>query len=220
MGKITGLEELNQIPPKVLQMYRAVIELIEEGADAGSLRVSTITDRAGIGKGTAYEYFDTKEEIVACALVYYIQGMFGWLGEELLRKESFGEQMQYLLDEIGRESSRKHCFLRILHILTDNSEFSRLIQQKLSGKEAARYMPMTVFGKVLGRAVERGELRGDLPMDYMICLVFSHLLAYLLAVLSEPCFRANAERMRPYLYQGILNELSDKEGREESFAEI
>lgn len=210
MGKITGLEERNNIPPKVLQLYQAVVELIEEGADAGSLRVSTITDRAGIGKGTAYEYFDTKEEIVACALVYYIQEMFRWLGEELLRKESFAEQMTYLMEEIGRESSRKHCFLRILHILTDNSEFSRLIQQKLSTQEAAGHMPMTVFGKVLGRAVERGELRGDLPMDYMICLVFSHLLAYLLAVLSEPCFRANAERMRPYLYQGILNELCER----------
>ncbi|MCM1024988.1 MAG: TetR/AcrR family transcriptional regulator [Roseburia sp.] len=210
MGRITGLEDFADIPPKVLKMYQAVIELIEEGADVGSLRVSTITDRAGIGKGTAYEYFDTKEEIVACALVYYIQETFGWLGKELLKRESFGEQMCYLMDEISQESSRKHCFLRILHILTDNSDFSRQIQQKLSSGEAAKCMPMAVFGKVLGRAVERGELRGDLPMDYMICLVFSHLLAYLLAVLSEPCFQANAERMRPYLYQGVLNELCGK----------
>ena len=57
MGKMTGLEEIRDVPPKVLGMYRAVVELIEEGADIAGLRVSTITDRAGIGKGTAYEYF-------------------------------------------------------------------------------------------------------------------------------------------------------------------
>ncbi|MCM1188257.1 MAG: TetR/AcrR family transcriptional regulator [bacterium] len=210
MGKMTGLEEIREIPPKVLQMYRAVVELIEEGEDVAGLRVSTITDRAGIGKGTAYEYFDTKEEIVACALVYYMQSMFDWLGGELAKQESFAEQMTWLLDEVGRENSRKFCFLRIVHILTDNSEFSGLVRRKLSSEEARKYMPMAVFGKVLERAVERGELRKDLPMDYMICLVFSHLLAYLMAVTSEQCFQVDAQGMRPYICQGILNELCEK----------
>ena len=34
MAKMTGLEELHEIPPKVLKMYDAVIQLIEEGEDA------------------------------------------------------------------------------------------------------------------------------------------------------------------------------------------
>ena len=131
MGKMTGLEEIRDVPPKVLGMYRAVVELIEEGADIAGLRVSTITDRAGIGKGTAYEYFETKEEIVACAMVYYMQWLFDWLGKILLEKESFREQLDYLLDEMEKENGRKFCFLRFVHILTDNSEFSQLIRQKL-----------------------------------------------------------------------------------------
>ena len=61
MGKINGLEDISQVPPKVRQMYGAVIEMLEEGMDASGMRVSAITERAGIGKGTAYEYFDSKE---------------------------------------------------------------------------------------------------------------------------------------------------------------
>ena len=53
MGRITGLEEIGHVPPKVRQMYGAVIELLEEGMDMEDIRVSTITERAGIGKGTA-----------------------------------------------------------------------------------------------------------------------------------------------------------------------
>ena len=98
MGKITGLENLHQVPPKVRQMYAAVIQLIVEGADASGIRVSTITDRAGIGKGTAYEYFDSKEEIVACAVVYQLQRVFDWLENTLAEKKSFGEQLNFLLD--------------------------------------------------------------------------------------------------------------------------
>ena len=59
MSRITGCEEVHQVPPKVLLMYKAVLQFIEEGADLANIRVSSVTERAGIGKGTAYEYFDS-----------------------------------------------------------------------------------------------------------------------------------------------------------------
>ena len=52
-------------PEKVLAMYRAVVDLINEGNDIKVLKVSDITGCAGIGKGTAYEYFSSKEEIIS-----------------------------------------------------------------------------------------------------------------------------------------------------------
>ncbi len=64
MSKITGMEPVQEIPPKVLLMYDAVQQLIGEGCSVSQIRVSSITERAGIGKGTAYEYFDSKEEIL------------------------------------------------------------------------------------------------------------------------------------------------------------
>ena len=51
-------------------MFQAVIELIEEGMDIYSMKVSDITSRAGVGKGTAYEYFSSKEELIAKALFW------------------------------------------------------------------------------------------------------------------------------------------------------
>lgn len=210
MGKITGLENIGDVPPKVLQMYEAVLELLEEGADATSIRVSTITDRAGIGKGTAYEYFDTKEDILACAVAYHIRRLFSWLETVLLEKDSFREQLDYLLDEMGSESRRKFCFLRFVHLMTDNSEFSNLVRRKLCAEEARKYTPMAVLGNVLGRAVKRGELRSDLPVNYMVYLVFSHLMTYMMAVTTGVNFDIDMEKMRIYVYQGILGELCEK----------
>ena len=210
MGKMTGLEDIHQVPPKVLGMYQAVAELLEEGVDINNIRVSTITDRAGIGKGTAYEYFDTKEEIIACAVVYRMQWMFERIGAVLMEKDSFHDQIQLLLDETEKQGERKFYFWRFVHMLTDNSDFSRLIRQRMASNSFSEYMPVNIFGKVLRRGVERGELRGDLPLEYMVYSVLSHLLTYLMAITTEDCFRMSAVPMRPLVYQGIMDELCEK----------
>lgn len=207
MSKITGLEDIHQVPAKVRQMYMAVLQLFEQGAEVSSIRVSTITEMAGIGKGTAYEYFDTKDEMVACALVYQMQCIFDWLGNKLEEKGSFREQLDFILDEIEVQEERRECFLRLVHTMTDHSEFSRMIRDKIAREEFGPYLPTNVFGRMLSRGVERGELRGDLPMDYLIYCVFSHLVSYLLAVTTQEYFEVNPERLRPLIYRGILNEI-------------
>ena len=63
---------MNKEPsPKEKAIYQAVLELFEEGADLNCLTVAEITKKAGIGKGTAYEYFSDKEEMIAKALLYH-----------------------------------------------------------------------------------------------------------------------------------------------------
>ena len=207
---MTGLEEFHEIPPKVLQMYDAVIWLIEEGEDASSIRVSTITDRAGIGKGTAYDYFDTKEDIVACAVVFHIQRIFRLLEQELQKQESFEKQLACLLEEMDRESNRKYCFIRLVHILTDNSEFSRLVRQKMMSKSFERYHPVNVFGNILKRGMERKEIRSDLPMEFMVYTIFSGLMTYMMSISTEECFHVDPKEMKPLVYQQIMRELGEK----------
>lgn len=207
MGKMTGLENARQVPPKVRKMYAAVIQLLTEGADATGIRVSTITDRAGIGKGTAYEYFDSKEDIVACAVVYQLQRVFEWLENALVQKDSFAEQLNFLLDKMSVRDGRKHAFLRFVNLLTDNSEFSGMVREKMAAKDFSRYLPAYVFGRILQRGVERGELRADLPLEYLIYNIFSHLITYMMAVTTEDCFRVDIKKMRPLVYQGIMNEI-------------
>lgn len=206
MAKITGNEALDQIPAKVLQMYRAVVRLIAEGAEPVKLRVSTITEEAEIGKGTAYEYFDSKEEIVVCAVAYQMQTMIAALEKELLRRRSFREQLEYLLDEISTQEEQNNCFFRLVHLMTDSSEFSRQIRQRLESDTFRQYSPVQMFRKVLGEAVERGELRSDLPMDYMVYTLGARILAYMVAV-SVGGIEMSLSQMRELVYQGILDEL-------------
>lgn len=210
MAKMTGMEEFQEIPPKVLRMYDAVMWLIEEGEDASSIRVSTITDRAGIGKGTAYDYFDTKEDIVACAVVFHIQRSFRLLEQELQKQESFEKQLSWLLDQMSGENNRKYCFIRMVHILTDNSEFSQLVRQKMMSKSFEKNHPVKVFEDILKRGVDRKELRSDLPVEFMVYTIFSGLLTYMMSISTEECFHVYPKEMKSLVYQQILRELGEK----------
>lgn len=207
MSKITGWEDVQRVPEKVLAMYTAVLQLIEEGTDVANIRVSSITERAGIGKGTAYEYFDTKEEIVACAVLYYMQQLFGRLEQDLLERPDFAGQLDFLLGEMAKKDGRKHCFLRFVHLLTDQSELSKMIRDKMEHADFAPYRPVNVFQKVLKTGVERGQLKADLPVEYMVYSLFSHLLAYLMMVTEEENIPLPNEQIRRYVKLGILREL-------------
>ena len=210
MEAITGFETREKLPAKVLQMYRAVLELMEEGADVTTLRVSTITERAGIGKGTAYEYFTSREEIVASAVIFNNKELMQALYELLECKNRFEEQLDWMQDEMSKEDGRKFCYLRTIHILTDSSDFSKLIRQKMDSESFEQYTPTFVFGNILQRAVERGELRDDLPLEYMAFLVLSHVLTYMMTITVEDSQRLESAKIKHFVRQGILTELCKK----------
>ena len=57
--------------PKEQQLLDAAVAIIGEGGiPLHSLKVADIAARAGIGKGTVYEYFASKEELICEALCY------------------------------------------------------------------------------------------------------------------------------------------------------
>ena len=90
----------DRVAEKEMLMYKAVIELVQEDYDINSIKVSDITGRAGIGKGTAYEYFSCKEEIIVKALLFdtysHLKNIETILNEKRLYKEKLFLLMEYL----------------------------------------------------------------------------------------------------------------------------
>ena len=108
---------------KVLAMYQAVIEFINEGCDINTLKVADITGRAGIGKGTAYEYFSTKEEIIAGALEYEGKKHVKMIAELIESERSFREIIMTgfaLMDSVFGKYRGFAVIIKILHEDTTN----------------------------------------------------------------------------------------------------
>ena len=88
-------ETENELKPKVRALYEAVLELLNENVDISTMKVSDITSRAGIGKGTAYDYFKSKEEIIACAVMYDARRQGMETREKLRELPDFQARIRY-----------------------------------------------------------------------------------------------------------------------------
>lgn len=216
MGKITGIEKPEQLPAKVVAMYDAVKTLMEQGKYAPDLSVSMITEQAGIGKGTAYEYFDFKEELIACALAYQVQGTLGTMYGELQKREGFQEQIDYMMSMGERHQQDKAYLMCFLHILTDNTELSRLVQQKIreyvavyGQGEKGDTAPITILlREMILQGRERCEIRRDQPVEYQIYTLGARLLAYMIFQCEQNTSAINAEEMYLLVIKGIMEELA------------
>ena len=102
---MNGRYENGALPEKVRLLYEAVLAMVTDGWDINRMKVSDITAQAGIGKGTAYEYFSSKEELIANAVLYDVEMRLAllliwkrcsrsdrrsvfWYGSELVRMRS------------------------------------------------------------------------------------------------------------------------------------
>lgn len=77
------------LPEKKAAVFRAVLGLLRQGRPLGDLKVSEIAEAAGIGKGTVYEYFPSREELLRDAMQYSRAQGFGELFAAISGAEGF-----------------------------------------------------------------------------------------------------------------------------------
>lgn len=92
------IKEMENLPEKEVKIYIAVGELIKEGKDVSNLTISEISNRAGIGKGTTYEYFDSKEELIYKALHYFVIDSLKAVLLKMLNEGSFKDKFYSIMD--------------------------------------------------------------------------------------------------------------------------
>ena len=72
---------------KELAIYQGVLRLLEQGADIHALKASDIAAAAGLGKGTLYNYFSSKEEILLSTIRYTMEEHLRHLREAMGQRE-------------------------------------------------------------------------------------------------------------------------------------
>lgn len=172
------------LTPKIIALFRAVNDLMLEGADINGITVSQITVRAGIGKGTAYEYFTNKEELIAGALLYKLSNICQEVQEEMETRSSLRDKVSYLLDAIDQKEREKTYLLKVVNIVTDASPLSRQIESIMKSEAYSIYMPENILDYLLECAVkERGE-SAAVPTAYTKLNVAAKMLTYTMYSLS------------------------------------
>ena len=142
------LEQFINPPKKARLMFEAVIGFVHEKIDPGSLTVQDITARAGVGKGTAYEYFSSKEELIALALFFDYGLRILELQELLEKKKNFEEKMLGLLDWLHDNKSYHMTFVKMIQISAGDEGVCQMLQTRI---------PQDVFDGMHSYLMEEGD---------------------------------------------------------------
>ncbi len=203
------LQELEkQYPPKVKAMYEAVLELFASGRELGTLKVSEITAKAGIGKGTAYEYFSTKEEMIIGVIRYEASKHIAIIAELIEKGQSFQEIIFQGLDMLEATTKKYNGFALLEKILSDRTITGKGLLAGLEKQKEGCAFAKSMTVKLLELAADRG-----LVQERNVYKVWSAILsqfavyAFFLAH-REFMMEVDQEEARQSVYKNIIKLLN------------
>lgn len=212
-GKFT-MEKFFNPPEKARLMFQAVIGFISENADLNSLKVQDITARAGVGKGTAYEYFSSKEELITLALLYDYGYKLMELQELLNTKTDFQSMMYCIMDWLHEHQSYHMTFVRILKINSVNQDLCEMLNSRLTGNlfdEMYKFMldsgdGILETGYKEGLFAETDKVKRRLAFATMVIQVV--LTQEPIPKKGQELFPMDYGQVRDYAYRTMLRTLS------------
>ncbi len=99
---------------KEISIFKGVISLIEEGINPYNIKVADIAKAADVGKGTIYDYFSSKEEVISKAILYNINNDINFGYGRIMDKQGFREKYYEILEIISEGFGNSVCSFKIL----------------------------------------------------------------------------------------------------------
>lgn len=201
--------EKQELSPKVLAVYKAVAELFMEGADLSSLTVSEITARAGIGKGTVYDYFANKEEMLAGALYHEMDMVCSELYKQLQKKRNLYEKMEQILLDMEGHMQEVNCAFKVLHLLMDNSQISKQLRELFRRRKDNEIPLLVLLRKLIREELGEVSLPGE-DITYLVMNTVSRLICYAMYLNQDESVRSfDSETMRERLCRDICRDVEE-----------
>lgn len=149
---------------------------------------AAICREAGIGSGTFFHYFPTKQDVLLAVLALGTGETDGWFAAQ----EGRTDARQVLVDHVVRESHeladpRLAGFVQAVGSVLGEPEVARALEQD----QTATHAHLTRW---VGAAQRTGDVRADLPAARVAAWLFLLLDGYTAQIATAPSFDADEER--------------------------
>ena len=118
--------ENNTHSEKEILIFNAVNELLNEGVKLHTVKVADIAKKAG--KGTIYDYFKSKEEILERAFLYNMDIELYENIKKINKGNNFKEKVYIILDIIEKSTTDYSSFSNILFSNLSHNEFKGILE--------------------------------------------------------------------------------------------
>ncbi len=177
-GKTADRSKQKKKEKRQMILEAAVQEFSRKGYH--NTRMEEIAQTAGIGKGTIYEYFDSKLQLFQAMMEDSLAAYFDTLEEGLQRPVSMEQRIAKLVEA-------HICFC------LENKELTRVIfwdpetfdQELRDWTISIRADKLQRTANLLKAGIERGEIRSDLDLKLMSEIVLTTMAAFWYPLVME-----------------------------------
>jgi AcrR family transcriptional regulator len=138
-------------------------------------KMEDIAQRAGVGKGTLYEYFKNKQEIFDETCIEYVELILEKVEEISRMNISFNEKLLILFKK--RKNSMYEDFEKspIDYIMS----YKNIISEKVVKRLFDHILDMNkIMIEIINQGKEEGVVRKDIPSEIIACFVVGTLGEY------------------------------------------
>ncbi len=157
-------------------------------AEGLGVPVDEIARRAGVGAGTLYRHFPTKEALFEAVLVAHMDRL-ARLAEELSQRDDPEQALFEFMTDLGREAASKKNLIDAL--------VGAGVDVQATASESKRAVE-TAFCSLLSRAQAAGTIRQDVTVDDLFGLVMGTC-----AMAHHPSSDASQARMLAIVFDGM-----------------
>lgn len=186
---------------KQTAVYEGVLKLLHAGADLYAVTVAEIAAAAGIGKGTVYDYFTSKEEIIAGAVAYCVEKSLFAVNRVFENTQGFREKFMKLLAAMDEQAA--HGMILWEAVCAGGSETARM-KTMLCGThslEKAERLVRSLAERLADEGRKEGIVTAKEDDGYICVAVYSAVAGYW--VTRRRCGsaeRPDADTAREYAY--------------------
>jgi len=158
---------------KELQIFYGFKKIITDNSNIENIKVSDIAKAAGIGKGTIYEYFKSKDEIIARSIIYNFKIDIINTIEAIKEVSTFKEQCNHLFHY--SISSGKFIFpsLRILYNQVVPKELNNILLEDFEEILELKTQLYNLLDYVINTGIDENIINKDLSRDYQRYVLIS-----------------------------------------------
>lgn len=167
--------------------------------------MADITAKAGIGKGTAYEYFRSKDELLIRALRYdYYLNCFR-IEKALKSQTTFRGTVDAMFDQIEQCRENKRLAMQCLKLLDELREKDENCVKEQMSKEVKVYMELLDYIIETGRT--EGVLSKAFPGKLMRLELGAKFVGYYMFLQANMPDEEERRATRDFLYGALVKSL-------------
>lgn len=158
---------------KEILIFNGVTKLINEGVRLHAIKVSDIAEAAGIGKGTIYDYFKSKEDILRKSLIYSMDMGISKVLNKINGVDGFKKKC-YILFEITEICVRDYqSAANPLFSSISPYEFNELINKDIEWVDERDRLLRDIVKSLVSLGVKEGLIKKQEDKEYEVTVFVS-----------------------------------------------